>query len=338
MRKSRSFKTLLILAAVLILLPLSGRAVYAAEDTEETEEETNEFDYSGPLDPETLKPAPADEETETVNGRVKISDNLYYDGKTGDFVYPLGNSTKEVRSSAADGMVVSNTVSIRADSASDVVVYLNGEEYTGKLDSIAYVGEYLVYQKNSSDLSRLFSFTIVGKATNGLQQFTVPDGFYMTGAMLDGEDIDYSRFNVRLEAEGAYQITYTCMASERSYTFATTIDRTPPELEFSGRINSQNQVRSELTFTGVESGGTVTVTMDGNPYTVKPDSTGVYTLRNSGRYNIRVYDAADNMTEYNYEVMMYFNTGSIIFVIVAAVILIGIGVYVLFRRKSLKIG
>lgn len=327
----RKIKTAaLITVSVLLAAVLSG-PVFAAEDGG-----IDDFDYSGPLDPVTNEII-SDTET-SENERSKLSDNMYYDPKTKDFVYILSGTEKEVHSSAADGMVLSEAVSVSVPSASDVVIYRDGSPYTGKTNSIRSAGEYVVSSQSGSDLSRLFSFTILGERTNGLTTFTVPDGFYITAAERDGNTVSFDRYSMRLDAEGAYQIEYACMYAEKTYTLETVIDRTPPTLEFSGKINSQNQVRSALEFKGVEAGGAVAVYRNGSAISVSSNSEGVYTLDDSGTYRILAYDAAGNSTEYNYQILMYFNISSILFVLFAGLLLIGVAVYVLIKRKSLKIG
>ena len=328
-------KNLVLLAAsgvLFLALACSGMsaAVFAAGDTDD------EFTYSGPLDPDTNEPVR--EEQEADSGRVKLSETMYYDKNTRSFVYPINNGQSEVRSSAADGMVTSEPVTIYAASDTSIVVHQDGNQLSGKVQTLKNPGEYVISTQAGSDMTRLFSVTIVGKTTNGLQHFEVPEGFYMTGAELDGSGYYYTRFGTDLAAEGEYFLSYMCSASEKVYTLTVTIDRTPPELQFSGKIDEENQVRSALEFTGVEEGGSVVVTRDGAKVNARADSEGVYTLKDSGLYKIQDYDAAGNMTEYQYRIMMYFNVSSILFVLVAALLVIGIGIYVLIRRKSLKIG
>ena len=334
MRKNLILKTMItITAGILVLCPVTVRSsvdAFAAEDTED------DFTYSGPLDPDTNEPYREDSEQNT--GRERLSDTMYYDRNTKSFVYPINNGLQEVRSSAADGMVTNGPVTIYTASEASIAVHRDGEQLGGRIQSLKDPGEYVVSTQSGSDLTRLFSFIIVGKTTNGLQQFLVPDGFYMTGATLDGAECYYTRYGLEMAAEGDYHLTYICPASDREFSLDVTIDRTAPELTFSGKINDENQVRSALSFTGVEEGGTVTVIRDSAILTARPDTEGVYTLKDSGLYTIRDYDAAGNMTEYQYRVMMYFNISSIIFVLLAAVLVIGIGVYVLIRRHSLRIG
>ncbi len=338
---NRGYLRIIRTAAVLFLaafLAVGGSRIsaHAAEDGADGTT-IDEFDYSGPLDPVTNEIP--DEENGTDESRVKLSGTMYYDLKSHDFVYPIQTGAgSEVHSSAADGMVTSQKVTITTKSDSDIVIYQNGELYSDKAKTISRPGEYVVSTRSGGDLSRLFSFIIIGERTNELTVFTVPDGFYMISAKRDENPISYDRFSVRMDAEGAYRIEYSLPAAEKIYTLETMIDRTPPTLEFSGKINSENQVRSELTFTGVEEGGQVAVIRDGTHITVYPDSEGKYKLDDSGVYTIRAYDAAGNMTEYNYRIMMYFNISSILFVLFAAALLIGVGVYVLIRRNSLKIG
>jgi len=320
---------ILFLSVVLAVFSVRG---YAAEDTDPEDD----FTYSGPLDPDTNEPVREEQSTDT--GRVRLSDAMEYDVKAERYIYTANNGLVEIKSTVADGMFTRDAVSISTAADASIVVHKDGTILSGKVSTLTDPGEYIVSTQSGSDYTRLFSFTILGKTTNGLQHFTVPEGFYMTDAKLDGSGYYYTRYGADLAAEGEYVLSYVCGATERVYTLEITIDRTPPTLEFSGKINSENQVRSALEFTGVEPGGSVAVLQESNTYSVRPDSEGVYSLKDSGLYTIRVYDAAGNMTEYQYRIMMYFNISSIIFVLAAGLLLLGIGIYVIIRRRSLRIG
>ena len=58
----------------------------------------------------------------------------------------------------------------------------------------------------------------------------------------------------------------------------------------------------------------------------------------SGNYIMRVYDAAGNMTEYTFTILMYFNASSLAFFALVLAVIIAVIVYVLRKRRRLKIG
>ena len=54
--------------------------------------------------------------------------------------------------------------------------------------------------------------------------------------------------------------------------------------------------------------------------------------------NPQVFDAAGNMKEYRFVILTYFTVSSLIFIALAVVILVSIGIYILIKRKNLRIG
>ena len=147
------------LFALLLFLCLPSRAA------------ASNIDYSGELDPQTSEPVTEDNASETTyntSGLVMISSSMYYDWSAHDFVYPVSNSLNEIHCSAADGMVVDKPVTLSTGSDSSIVVFLNGSEYTGELSSLSQPGEYVVSARQSGDIVRILSFTIVGETTNAV--------------------------------------------------------------------------------------------------------------------------------------------------------------------------
>ena len=296
-----------------------------------------DLSYSGLLDPYTNEEYT--NASEADSGIIDLTDSMQYDFDARMFVYPVGSAGNVVRASVPDGMVTRSQVVISAGGAADIIaVFRDGSEYTGDLGNIREIGEYVVTSRSGSDSSRLFSFRIVGESTNALQVFTAPEDFYVSGAERDGQAINTERYTCRMDAEGFYRITCESLTADLVYTLETYVDRTPPELTFSGKINDNNQVRSALTVSGVEEGGRITVSLDGTQINPEFDSEGKTVLRNSGDYVINAYDAAGNLTTYNFTIMMYFNIGSIAFIMLVAVLLIGVSIYILIRKRNLKIG
>ena len=320
MKQKKRWAVLALTPILSILLALNVSAV----DT----------DYSGYLDPETGEPINTENEE---TGKVSLSDSMFYDWSTQEYVFPVEGTLNEVRVSCPDGMVCTTPVSINTDSASIITVYRDGVEVKDGLDHITEVGEYLLQVNKDGEKRRLMTFTIIGETTNALMNFIVPDGFYVTEAYMDGRDVYMDRFTVGMAEEGDYEITIDCMSANLTYTIKTTIDRTPPELTFDGKIDQNGRVHSALTFSGVEPGGRVYLTKDGTEIT--PEITGGQgTLEDSGIYVLRVYDAAGNMTEYQFTIMMYFNTNSVIFFTLVALLVAGVIAYIVIQRKRLKIG
>ena len=309
-------------AAVMVLVPLAAFAV----DT----------GYTGTLDPETNQPA-ATESGGSAN-RIILTSNMYYDTTTHDYVFPVDGSLTEIHANVADGMVRTDAVSVSKGGDASIVVYCNGLEVTDDTTNLREIGDYLVSSAGGGTTARIISFSIVGPTTNVLHTFRVPDGFYILTATRDGRDVYEGRYELSMEEEGLYKIEYECGATDRVYTLQTTIDRTPPELRFSGKIDSKKRVHSALSFSGLESTDTIVLLKDAVQVGVDTNNDGTGTITESGNYVMRVYDAAGNMHEYTFQIMVYLNAGAWLFVILVVAVIAAVVIYVLLKKKHLKIG
>ncbi len=297
------------------------------------------IDYSGPLDPQTNEPAKQDDPSGSpASGRVQLSSTMAYDWNTHDFVFSVGNSLNEIYCSAADGMIVDRPVTLSTGADNSIIVFRNGAEYTGNLSSIREAGDYVVSSQQAGDKIRIMAFTIVGKTTNAVTIFSPPDGFYLTDVTRDGEPVYFDRYNTRMDTEGTYHVEYECIATDVVYTLDTTIDRTPPTLNFEGRINDEWQVRSALTFSGLEEGGSILLTRSNVLVEPELSGDGSGAVYDTGSYVMQVFDAAGNMTEYRFVILTYFTVSSLIFIAFAVAIVVSVAVYILIKRKNLRIG
>ncbi len=313
-------------AAMAALLCIFPAAVFAVDT-----------DYSGYVDPVTNEPLTSSANSDG-SSRVSIVTGIYYDWTTRDFVYPVDGALTEVHASVMDGMIVTEPVSITTGGDISVAVFCNGEEYTGDLTNIREVGSYAVSVRQGSSLKRLFTFSITGPTLNDLSVFTVPDNFYVTAAMFEGEDVYQDRYNVDLTNEGFYSIDYECGPTGLGYTLEFTVDKTPPRLEFTGRIDSQQRVHSALGFSGLEAGDKVVLIRDGVAAEPELHADGTGRILDSGNYIMRVYDAAGNMREYSFTIMLYLNVSSWLFILLVLASIAAVVVYVVMKRKRLKIG
>ena len=266
-----------------------------------------------------------------------LSASMYYDWYTHDFAYPIGDTLGEVHCSAADGMVLTTPVSVTFNGEAPVAVYKDGSEYTGGLGRIDAVGSYTVSASVGGQNRRLLSFTLVGSSTNAIHNLVMPDGFYITEATRDGEYIYADRYTVSMETEGEYSIKYECSATDMVYKLETRIDRTPPALTFSGRLDKQGRVRSALSFGGLQAGDSIYLTRSGEyaECTLNEDGTGA--VLDPGNYVMIVKDAAGNGVEYDFIILQYYNLQSWVFFLMVIAALFAVGMYVLLQRKRLKI-
>ena len=298
--------------------------------------------YSGRIDPETgaaLDVAAPLDGSEN-DGRVHVGSGVYYDFNAHCYIYALDGSVGEVRCSAADGMVLSGEeVTISATQDAPVSLFWNGAEVADTGSGLTAPGEYTVTTQAGGRSRQLLKFTIVGPTTNALRTFTAPDGFYVSEATRDEQDVALDRYSVNMEAEGAYHIAYTCTATDMTYTLDVAIDRTPPALAFGGSFDDGMRARSAVTFEGLMPGDTIRTTNNGEAVTPEINDSGTGgTFYDTGSYTMTVYDAAGNSSTYDFIIMTYFNATSLLFFAVMIACIASVIAYMWFKRKNLKIG
>ena len=293
--------------------------------------------YTGVINPETGEPY--DEQTpDSYGDRTAINSAMYYDWGTRDYVYPISGSLGEIHVSAADGMVLTSPVYVRAGSDASVFVYLNGSEYTGSLSSCSAPGDYVVSAQVGGQIKRIMGFTLLGRVSSQLRDFVVPDGFYIVEATRDGESVYQDRYSVSLEGEGAYSIEYECSSTNLVYKLETTVDRTPPSLIFKGKTDRQGRIRSKLEFSGLEYGDGIYLARSGVQVAPETNSDGTGAIYDPGNYVMIVRDAAGNSVEYDFIILQYFNLESWMFFLLVVLIICAVAGYIIIQRKRLKIG
>lgn len=285
--------------------------------------------------PVQTDPAGSGQPVVSSDGRVWLTNTMSFDRNTRRFVYPVGSSGTEVQASVANGMIVTSTVEILG---ATLLIYKDGQLWEGDATKIQEPGEYVVMAQTGSQTPRLFTFTLVGAATSSVYAYNLPTGMYVTGATLNGEPTDYGRSSVPMQEDGLYHVEYECIAAGTAYVLDLQVDRTPPALEFSGKIDDSNHVHSALAFSGLEPGDSLQVSLDGTPIDVTVHADGTGELTQSGSYLITAYDAAGNASEYGYTVLLYFDSSSIAFFALLAISIVAVAVYIFVKRKRLEIG
>lgn len=291
-----------------------------------------DFSYSGELDPQTGVPLVSSGSGQS--NRLHISGSTYYDRDTRMFVYPVGNGIAEVRSSIADGMIVTQPVSLRPSDGLTLTVYRNGEELIAdSLDILEEAGQYIVSVRDGDTTRNLLQFTIIGARTNLSGGYTMPDGFYILDATLDGEETYFERSYIAMTDEGDYAIEYICPDADEQFTLETTVDHTPPELTLEGRVDKKGRFHSAVDVSGFEEGDSVLLQRDGETIVFPRDGH----LPESGVYTLEAFDDAGNSVTYQFTILMYFDVSSLLFFALVLLSLVGVAGYVFYKRKNLKI-
>ncbi|MBQ9646814.1 MAG: hypothetical protein IJV43_00445 [Oscillospiraceae bacterium] len=313
-----------------ISLVLCGMALFGALCAPALAAVEDDTYYSGVLDAVTGEPVTS----QSAPTRVRISETTYYDREARSFVYPTGSGIYEVRANVADGMIVSEPVSITADDGIEVVLSRNGTTLEeANLSEISLPGSYTVGVTGLDSAVNLFGFTIVGATSNLSGGYVMPEGFYILEATLDGEETYFERNFIGMGDEGLYEIEYVCPETTLHYTLSTIIDHTPPELTLEGKLDKDGRFHSAVQISGFQSGDSVAMTRDGADVSFPSDGR----LTEAGMYQLLVFDAAGNSTSEQFTILVYLDFNSLLFFALVCLSLAGVLGYVLFRRKKLKV-
>ena len=238
---------------------------------------------------------------------VYIAGNTYYDPTGNVFLYYAdAASSQVVRSSAADGMITEQAVSVKADAGTALEVYRNG----ARLDSISEgvfrdPGEYVVMYMGGAVSERIFSFTIVPEQCNYVTGYTLPAGFEMVNATLNEEPVAFDRNYIKLADEGEYNIQYQCIKTSVPYELRVRTDFTGPVLSLEEVIDGV--ARGPVDISEAMNAAVVNIYHDGEKITRKD------VLTQSGEYYIELADEAGNKTTYSFTILIYFDGNSWLF-------------------------
>jgi len=314
-------KKLLLIIAVTVSAMLPVTAFAASK---------NDAYYSGVLDvtyEDSNGSLDGDNESST---RKAITGDVSYDTSSGFYYFYASDVNSPFSASVCNGMITKDSVTLNIPNGIVATLYRNGEEVSGDITKITRVGKYVLqYRNNLGGAENLLEFIIVGDNTGIINDFTPPDGFYVFSVTLDETPLTpYS--TVSLTEEGKYVIKYRCDKIDKEYTLNMNIDHTPPTLALSNVVDGK--VWGPVDVSDLEDGATLTVIRDGE---IEDYSDGV--LSKSGNYKLIVTDSASNSTEYEFTIMIYFNSGSWFFVIAVLTVIAAVIAYILYSKKTLRV-
>ena len=266
---------------------------------------------------------------EVGGNRVMINNEVVYDRERRAYVYDSGRD--EIFSNVASGMTVTESVWLSIPEGTVFHLYKDGEllEEVDCSDIFA-PGAYTLTGDEVSDSTEIMHFTIVNNVTGRLSRFQVPDGFAISSALLNGAKISAARTYVDLTAEGEYDISYRCPATEDMYMFRITVDHTPPVLALK-ELGEDGTAKGPVDISDLEEGAEIGIWLNNEEIPVEP------ILTRSGRYRIVITDKAGNMSSYNFMIRVYYNTNSMIFFAAILAIGVGVGIYALYSRRYMRI-
>lgn len=252
-----------------------------------------------------------------------------YDETTGMYRTVLSDGTSFL-SSVPDGMLSNAGVYLDfsglGPKEQQVEILLDGELFVPEEEGMfSQVGNYTVRIPDGQGI-HVFSFRLLGRALSDLDSYTVPVGMKVTAFTRDGEELLASiggeGQRLDLTVDGAYLLTME-NALGISYEIELTVDHEPPKFsaEFDGEAIALSYESQDIAAIEVING------QETRSYESLSRITG------PGRYVIRVYDYAGNVSEASAEIPAKVNMAGV----VAVVLIIGlIAGAVIFIRRTKK--
>lgn len=286
--------------------------------------------YSGPIDPITGEPIQDDDGEEKEQVEVQTSDGSYYNRN--ENMYTYSSEYGKVECSVADGMIVTGEVEVVVEGSSGITLYKDGNKVTDIPEEISDPGSYMFIAGDVNNKNQLLGFRIVKKTTGVLNQYVMPDGFYIDSVTIDGTERNSGFKSVDMNEEGYYEIHYTNTVTQVGYTLKVTVDHTPPQVTFKG-VDKNNKAKGPVTIKGLEEDDIVTVTFNGKKTSLNMDNK----LTESGRYKVVVTDQAGNRVEKAFTILIYLNLSSTLFIAIILAIIIGVCIALYVTRKRLRV-
>ena len=269
-------------------------------------------------------------DTQPASTRIKITDKMYYDTEKEMYGYYAGD--EDVYATVADGMIVKNEVTITIPEQVSSTIYWEGRSSEFSGGTLANPGSYTVEIAGNGTTTQLFSFMIVKSTTNQVPGYTMPEGFRITGAVLEGVEVPWTMNFVEMTTEGHYVVDYECSRAGIPYKLDVIVDTTPPVLVFDG-VDESGRARGPVAISDIGPEDTLTVTRNGEEVSMLLS----HVLTASGRYVVTVTDSAGNSNSYPITIMLYFDKNARIFSILFLVVVIAIVSMFMYFKKHLRV-
>ncbi|MCQ2566499.1 MAG: hypothetical protein MJ194_06640 [Clostridia bacterium] len=240
----------------------------------------------------------------------------------------LGTAGVSFSCSVCNGMYTTDAVILQSDPTTQLRVFLNGEqlEYEGEGEFDA-VGTYIVRDR---DNSLVLSFTILDYTTNAVSAYDVAPFFFVDSVYHDGVLVEAPGNRIDMTEDGEYRISYYCYDTEVNYVLDVIIDHTAPELEITG-LDQNNIAHNAVVLSDRESGSAMVILKDGDEIPL------AQTLTASGEYEIRYSDEAGNTSTYYFTIRPYLDANAWTFVFIVALLLIGVGAFMIYTRTHMRV-
>ena len=190
----------------------------------------------------------------------------------------------------------------------------------------AEIQDYNVYEVS-------YCFTIIGETDGSLGVVTAPEQFEISEVIKDGvpqKEVNPEYFF--LGEDGIYEIRYQDLETGMIHLETNFVrDTTAPFLTFSKELTGDDVV-GPVSFTSSEPGSAVTVTYNGNQGQIGTD-----TLTAGGFYELKVSDQVGNSRTYYVNIRQTYKLIDTRLVILALILLTGMGLRLLFLRRNMRV-
>lgn len=258
---------------------------------------------------------------------IPVLSNCIYDKQTHMYTITVDKENDlSIISSVADGMFTNYVVSIETNIPEGLSLFRDGVLVENPdLMDLKQFGHYILQYQGR----KVLEFRIVEEYTS-IRSFQTPSGFRMVDVTVDGIPAEFQYNGVQFNAEGQYEVSYVCDATNVLHTFTTIVDRTAPVLALS-QLDEYGRSSEPVDISDREPFSTVKLTIDGKEAEVTD------LLKEQGEYVLTISDRAGNYNTYHFEIGMYLNGSSIAFVILLLAVVLGIIAYVIVSAKRLKV-
>lgn len=262
--------------------------------------------------------------------RVCIDTNVYYDTAENCYIYVIENlGNVEIQSSVASGMYTNGPVSLKYNNTLNVTVFKDGVQLEASdYSEISEPGSYVVQLMGSGVSSSVLNFTIVGEL-GAFSKYVMPKGFSIMGLYKDGEEVETNGSVAEFGEEGFYLVDYMNIETGVTYSLRVTVDKTPPTLALEGVVDGV--AKQGVSLRDKEEGATLYIEQDG--VSINPPAV----LEETGKYYVKITDAAGNYSEYSFEIRVGINGMTLLFVIVFIIMVIALGVYLFVERTKMRV-
>jgi len=288
-------------------------------------------------EPEVYEPINLDSFTgEPINhfssSMVTLSSACTYDRVLDEFIYQINNTAgSTITANIPNGAAVQQYVELQVPDNLMPVLYRNGTALDNPdFSKITEKGIYSLSLNRDGEITPgVFTFTILGNMMGQSYLFTAPSLFPVRSAEGPSGGIVYSDFEVPLNEEGEYTITYGNSVIDKYFTVTFTVDNTAPVLRVVGP-DENSIARCPVLLYDYDTADTLTIYKD------KVQITNTLQLTETGSYTVIVTDAAGNSNTYSFTIRTYLDTMSWVFMGVLTLLAAAAVFFIVFKRKKFR--